>query len=496
MPQLLQAGGLNTAALQVPDLYVQIAQPETLLVAGLASGRLGIVGTASWGPVNRPVIVGNVSACREAFGGKRACASNLTLAVDIAVHQGANAFCLVRVTDGSDRAAAGMLGGIRISAALTGQAGNGIRINLVRQSYRDGLFVLTVAHEDLGSTAYSGADWSALATAVAADAQALIRIDQPPESVDIEAGSLELAGGTDGEAPSAYAFLGDGGARTGMYALSGQGCSIATLAGVTEPAIMPRQLAFGEAEGVYMIASGPRDETLEQAVQSKATLGLWSHAFKYMFGDWLWWNDDVLGLQLASPALFAAGKLAALSPEQSGLNKPLGGIIGSQRNGLDRTRFGYAAAELGVLIENGIDVICNPSPGGQYWSLRSGHNSALKAGIQSDAYTRLTHYLARSLAGTMGQYVGAVINDTLFGNIRASLLGFLSELLSQGILGVTGGRLPYAVICDAGNNPQERIATGYVRADVQVQYQGINEKFIINLQGGASVSVSTASGSV
>ncbi len=245
-----------------------------------------------------------------------------------------------------------------------------------------------------------------------------------------------------------------------------------------------------------MIAAGPKGETVAEAVRSKAALGIETHALKYMHGDWLWWNDDALGLRLVSPALFAAGKLAALSPEQSGLNKALAGIVGSQKNGLDGTRFGYTLAELGALIENGIDVICNPSPGGQYWALRSGHNTSQRVAVQSDAYTRLTNYLARSLEGTLGQYVGSVINDTLFGNIRASILGFLSALLSQGILGENGGRLPYAVVCDSTNNPLQRVATGYVQADVQVQYQGINEKFIINLQGGASVSVSTASGSV
>jgi ribosome-associated toxin RatA of RatAB toxin-antitoxin module len=32
---------------------------------------------------------------------------------------------------------------------------------------------------------------------------------------------------------------------------------------------------------------------------------------------------------------------------------------------------------------------------------------------------------------------------------------------------------------------------GYVQADVQVQYQAINEKFIVNVQGGQTVQVST-----
>ncbi|XQZ98821.1 hypothetical protein ACOZ4Y_02510 [Komagataeibacter rhaeticus] len=46
-------------------------------------------------------------------------------------------------------------------------------------------------------------------------------------------------------------------------------------------------------------------------------------------------------------------------------------------------------------------------------------------------------------------------------------------------------------MCDDTNNPQSRTALGYVRADVQVQYQGINRFFVVNLQGGSSVVVST-----
>jgi len=496
MPQLIQSGTLNTAALSVPDLYIQIAQPETLVISGVSSGLLGLVGSASWGPKDVPTIVGSVAQCREIFAGKRGWASNLNVAVDIAVHQGANQFCLVRVTDGTDTPARGTLGNARITACYTGSAGNGISVALTKQSYRDGMFVLTVAHEELGVSSYTGGDWTALQAALAADTRALVQIDLSAETAIGDPGVVQLGGGGDGAEPGPGRFVGASDTRTGLYALTSQGCSVVTCAGVGDTTIMVPMLGFGQDQGLYAVVSGPKSETLAQAVQTRMALGLSSHALKYMHGDWLWWNDDTLGLQLVSPALFAAAKLAALSPEQSGLNKPLTGIVGSQKNGLEATRFGYTLAELGLLIENGIDVICNPSPGGQYWSIRAGHNTSQNVAIQSDAYTRLTNYLARALQGTMGQYVGSVINDTLFGNIRASLLGFLSGLLSQNILGVTGGRLPYAVICDATNNLTERIATGYVQADVQVQYQGINEKFIINLQGGASVSVSTASGSV
>lgn len=60
MSLIYQAGTLNTTALTVPNLYVQIAQPQALALAGAASSKLGIVGTAGWGPVGVPVTLGGM----------------------------------------------------------------------------------------------------------------------------------------------------------------------------------------------------------------------------------------------------------------------------------------------------------------------------------------------------------------------------------------------------------------------------------------------------
>jgi uncharacterized protein len=63
-------------------------------------------------------------------------------------------------------------------------------------------------------------------------------------------------------------------------------------------------------------------------------------------------------------------------------------------------------------------------------------------------------------------------------------------MMNQNLLGTLDGSLPFSVVCDASNNPLSRTSLGYVQADVQVQYQGINEKFIVNLEGGQTVQVS------
>jgi len=87
-----------------------------------------------------------------------------------------------------------------------------------------------------------------------------------------------------------------------------------------------------------------------------------------------------------------------------------------------------------------------------------------------------------------------VVNTALLRQIRSTLLAFLGALLDQGLLGSVDGARPFAVLCDAVNNPPARTALGYVQADVQIRYQGVTEKFLVNLDGGASVLVSAASG--
>jgi hypothetical protein len=145
------------------------------------------------------------------------------------------------------------------------------------------------------------------------------------------------------------------------------------------------------------------------------------------------------------------------------------------------------------LFQAGIDVIANPQPGGYYWGVRCGHNSSSNAATNGDNYTRLTNYIAATLAAGMGQYVGQVVNTSLFQKIRATQLSFLQNMLSQGMLGSNDGSVPFSVICDVSNNPQSRISLGYVQSDAQIQYQAINEKFIVNIEGGQTVTVTQQS---
>ena len=118
-----------------------------------------------------------------------------------------------------------------------------------------------------------------------------------------------------------------------------------------------------------------------------------------------------------------------------------------------------------------------------------GHNTSNNPATDGDNYTRMTNFIAATLAAGIGQFVGQVINSSLFQRIRATQLSFLQALLGQGILGSINGQLPFSVICDISNNPLSRTSLGFVQSDAQVQFQGINEKFIVNVEGGQTVAV-------
>jgi uncharacterized protein len=511
---IVQQGAVNTTALLVPDLYVQIVPPQNLVLNGVPTNIVGVVGSASWGPVDQPVVVGTMADYVGNLGPVMARKFDMGTQVATAVQQGAQDFRCVRVTDGTDTAAQVAIPGTTVvfTALHTGTLGNSIQIAL-QPGMQSGTWTLTVSLPGVQPEIYdnisgSGAAfWQNLAGAVnqgqgARSGRSQLVTVNPGGATTVPTSMTLTLGtslpGTDGaNGVSANTLVGsDGSFRTGMYVLRGQSCSIGLLADADVPATWSTQAEFGLDEGIYMIAVGPSGQAVPDAIAAKNQSGIDDYSIKLLCGDWLWWSDQVNDLtRLVSPQGFAAGRLANLSPEQSGLNKPIYSVIGSQRSGSPGSgqAGSYSVAELGLLLGAGIDVICRPQPGGSYWGLRGGHNTSTDPAVNGDNYTRLTNYIAATLSSGMGRYIGQVVNVDLFRRIRATLLSFLQNMFSQGLLGTTSaaGGLPFSVICDWSNNPQTRIALGYVQADVQVQYQSINEKFIINLEGGQSVQVTT-----
>ncbi len=501
---VFQSGQINTTALVVPDLYVQITPPQQQYLNGLPTNILGIVGTASWGPVNSPAVIGTLAQFGALFGNVNARKYDLGTQVATAFQQGANNFRVVRVTDATDVAASAVVltTCITFSSRYTGTFGNGIQAT-VSVGSKTGTFKAVVgapglvpeAFDNIGFGLAGNAIWVAMAAAINNGTDSL---RGPSQIIVASAGAgvtapasatYNLAGGTDGATTITAAVLvgQDTEPRKGMYALRNTLASIALLADSDDNTTWSAQVAFGLSEGIYMVLTGPSGDSISSAVTVKATAGIDSYAAKLMLGDWVYWLDTYNGfLRVVSPQGFVAGLLSAMSPEQSSLNKRLQAVVGTQKSYANQQ---YSSADLQVLGIAGIDVITNPVPGGAYFGPRFGHNTSSNPVNNGDNYTRMTNYIAYTLNAGMGRFVGKLQSAGVRAQAMATLSTFMSNMEQQGLIGDPNGGAAFSVQIDASNNPGSRVALGYMQADVKVKYLSIIEKFLINVEGGTSVQI-------
>ena len=500
-------GDTNTTALVTPDLLVQIVPPQVLTLNGVPTDILGVVGTASWGPVGQPVTVSDSETYAVAFGYIQARKCDAGTIVATAIQQGASNFRVVRVTDGTDTAASGALGtALTLIARYSGSTGNSVKVSILPGG-RPNTYRVTVSVPGSPAEVFDGIAgtdnptlWAAAANAINTGAgtlrgtgSAAVVAAVGSDANGAFAGSATLSGGTDGAAVTPFHLVGtDTFPRQGAYALRGLGCGLAVVADLDDSAHWTDVDAIARQEQFYAVQVTPSGDTITSATAAVAAAGLNDTATKMMFGDWLTWNDPTNQVErLVSPQGFVAGRLANLSPEGSSLNKPLFGIVASERSaaGALGNSSSYSRAETDQLFLAGIDVVTNPIPRGANWGVRGGINASTDPRVNGDNYTRLTNYIARTLNGGMGLYIGEVISPDLLFRARSTLLSFLDNMLGQGLL-VRGldGSLPYGVKLDASNNPQSRTSLGCLQANVQVRYGAILKYFIVNLEGGQTVS--------
>ncbi|WDZ97982.1 phage tail protein [Herbaspirillum sp. WKF16] len=501
-----QAGAINTTALIVPDVYVQILPPQNTLINGLPTNILGIVGTAQWGPVNAPTTIGDMKGYALQFGAIMPRKYDMGTQVAVAALQGANNFRCVRVTDGTDLAATIALGtsptNITFTSKYTGTLGNTTQVTLspgsAANSWRAVVSMPNRVPETFDNITGTGAAlWANIAAAINAGQSGLrgpsqlIVATAGTGTTAPTAGTSSLAGGTDGATTiTSSVLLGvDTIPRKGMYALRSTYTSVALLADCDDSTSWTTQVAFGLDEGIYMVLVGPSGDGIANAATVKASAGIDSYAVKPLFGDWIYWQDTANNqLRLISPQGFSAGRLANLSPEQSSLNKPMYGIVATQKS---MQNLQYSSAELQQLAQAGIDVITNPIPAGASFGARIGHNASSNPVINGDNYTRMTNYLAFTLNSAMGMFIGKLQSvkkdDPLRRQAGSTISKFLQSMVDQGMLD------EFSVQCDDKNNPPDRIALGYMQADVKARYLGVVEKLIVNLEGGQSVTVTRVS---
>lgn len=512
---IYQLGSLNTSALSAPGVYLQI-QPPPLIINGVPSNLLGIVGVGSWGPVNSPTLVGGPSDVTRYLGANQVRKYDLSTALEVCWKMGATAVMYVRVTDGTDTAAtmtlmdtAGTpLIGATLTSFYTGTGGNGVT-GAITTGTKASTYKLTITKtgitpevfDNIGGTA--GAFWANLVSAVnngqssvRGPSQICVATVGASVTVPNTTATATASGGTDGTTSVVDSTLvgvdGVNGTRKGMYCLRSTGAQVGALIDHSTSTDWPTILALGLQEGIYFGDQAPPGTAYAATSTSLNTAGADGYGMKVFVGDWVYYFDNTNNQnRLLAPATFWAAYQSALSPDQSSLNQEMLGFIGTQRVSMSQP---YTSAEIGAIKQARLDVITNPSPGGNYYSCQTGVNASSNAAVNGDNYTRMTNYLAITLASAFGSVIGKNQTVDLRLSVQNAIQSFLTNLWQKGMIGDVNSPTiaPFTVEIDANNNPAQAVQSGYMTANVSVKYLSVVYYFVINLQGGQTVTIQSS----
>lgn len=307
-----------------------------------------------------------------------------------------------------------------------------------------------------------------------------------------------LSGGTNGSDVTSTDMIGNDFSvvRTGMYALRNNvagGTFI--LADTSDPLKWSAQQLFALEEGTYCIATmdpGFQDD-IELAIITWHASGIDNYAFSLMLGDWCQVSDPFNNLtRFISPQSFKAGVRASTLPSDSCLNKPLNGIIATQKTLENRS---YSTADLSALRVARIELLTNPIPSGSFFGCRFGINSSSNSLQQTDNYTSMVNFVSQTILNGLGPFVGKAQTVTVRQQAISTLYAFFYNLFQLGMIGDVNNPGDFSkavsIVLDASNNPPDRVALGYMQADITVVLFSIVQYFVVNLNAtqGSLVSI-------
>ncbi len=521
-------GSLNTAALGSDDIYVVIVPPQNVVIQGIATNVGGIVGTGAWGPVNTPVLLGTPADAKGWFGPINTTPNDLVTDAILAMRQGASNLRAVRVTDGTEVAASANLpdtvigagAGIiaHITALYTGSVGNAITFKIdpgsnstvAKPTWKATInrpgYASEVFDRIPGGAAFQAALVSAINNGISGlrGPSQLVALSIPansPQAPEPDANApsqtqITLAGGTNGDGVITSAVLlgTDGYVRTGMYALRGTGVQHFILAGDTDTMTWSTLIAFAISEGCHAIGAFPAGTSSQAAVATKTSLGIDDWHFTPIKDFVSFFDSENNLVRSVTPLGTVLGILCNQSPEQSPGNKPLQGLLGTERT---LAGIPYSRAESDLLTNAGINFITNPIPRGAVFGLRHGLNSSTDATVNGINYTRMTNFLAYSFASKLGAFVEELQSthpdDPTRRKAENAITNFLERLktpASPDAIGMIDG---YSVKMDLSNNSPQSIGQGYLIGYGKVAYLSIVRWFLFYLEGGQTVVVPSAS---
>lgn len=509
MPQVSESAVVNPT---LADLYLNIIPPPRI-AGNVATGVVGRPGTADWGPVNVPMLIGSPQDGAAKRGGKTLAgaadkhdlATHCELSFAQASGQTGLSIWEVRVTDGTDTKASCILldttsgtplEGAVATAKHSGSLGN-FQIK-IEQGSLTSTFTATVlpfsgalpeTYKNIPATGF----WTKLIGAINNGWQG----QAPSEVLDMAAGddiatalapalgTFSLTGGTSGRAVNTAALIGQEttAPSTGMYALRDLSpiVSLMSIPGLTDTTAWAAMAAFAKSAGMYAVVSFPVATSTSSAISTRKSLGLES---KYVIAlkDFVKIFDYTSNeFRLITPDSALTGLMAVIGPHESPMNREISGIVGTERTGQAK----YSNAELSQLEQAGINLIMNPCPGGRFFGLRHGRNTASSLPECAIEHTRMVNFCIQLLGENLGEFVGrkltSLATDATRKGVRDKSNSIFGSLQDGGV--IEG----FTVQCDMNNNTRDDVYRHILRAYYKVTFASSVWYFIASFEGGVNV---------
>jgi hypothetical protein len=426
----------SIAEMVIPGTYIEVRAEGLISVGSIATGNIGVVGTASRGPVGEIVPIGSYSEAIDAFGAYDAFDAptvdnnplTLTRTIEQLYRGGAGSVYAVRIANGDPVAAhadvksTGGQPGFTLTATDAGTFGNTIEYTLVNEGTdADPKWTLTLQAGATKET-YTGANVGEVHDAIAGGDSKLVGVGNAQNATaafDTVSTATAFTGGDD------LPNVTSSNVADGLDALAHQTINILVVAGMgsaTIRGVVGAHLEQTENDGFERIAILGASASDQATVAGEAA----DVADKriVLVAPGMQATDAANGKTVTLPppylAAQVAGRLSAVAPEVS---------LTNQTVAVDDLDVHYNSATLKSLLLDRV-LLVRPKFGFQIVKGITTDTGAFK----QISVRRVVDYAKAGVRLGADPYIGRLNNARVRAALKATLDGFLSQMVLDEML--------------------------------------------------------------
>ncbi len=414
------------AEIILPGTYIKVFDEGLISSGAVASGNIGIVGTANKGPVSDVQIISSFSEAREIFGDAgewdKTSSNNLTLirSLELIFNNGGSTVYAVRVATGSAaKASLNLKSGtsiiLKLKAKHEGEYGNSISVELVKGDESEVIITNGQTTEKYQLiTSSSVFDFKALEVQVN-EASQLVTVTS---STNADSDAIEptyLSGGNNGEGAVSATY------KNGLELLENELINIVVLAGqdTSDADLLNAHLkkTSGEKrERIAVIGAKSGEETSHQ--QNSDRLIVAAPGIKAKSINTETRKEIAVDLPPAYMAAAIAGLIASLPVQASPTNKLLA------ISGLTDV---YNTGTLEKLVTNRALAVERK----EGYRIVKGITTATNSAWHQITTRRIVDYAMYGVRSGCNPYIGKLNNERVRGAMKATLDAFLTRMVND-----------------------------------------------------------------